>query len=89
MLRTDLHLRLYVIKFENIVSNIANDIFSYGFFLTIDTSNVPPNHSSSYALRNRYPRSARPTQPMNLPGSDHEERFFEEAGLDGESLSDI
>ena len=49
---------------------------------------LPPNESSAYALRNRYPRSARPTQPMNLPGSDHEDRFFEEAGWDGESAGD-
>jgi hypothetical protein len=49
---------------------------------------LPPNDSSAYALRNRYHRSARPTQPMILPGSDHEDRFFEEAGLDGKSLID-
>ena len=49
---------------------------------------VRSGNLSPSARRNRYHRSARPTQPMNLPGSDHEDRFFAEAGLDGESFID-
>ena len=51
-------------------------------------ASVPQQDPSTSTRRNRYPRSARPTQPMDLPGSDHEDRFFEEAGWDGGSLRD-